>query len=81
MIVNGMWLMQVEVCNDTDDNVMCLLLQVDSKLELIGMFDGEGSYEIIVVLKYSVEFVRKARTDDATLMILNQFCYNHLKPI
>ena len=41
---------------------MCLLLQVDSKLELTGMFDGERSYEIIV---------RKARTDNATLMILN----------
>ena len=42
---------------------MCLLLT--------GMFDGERSYEIIVVLKSSVEFVRKARTDDATLTILN----------
>ena len=29
---------------------MCLLLQVDSKLELIGVFDDERSYEKIVVL-------------------------------
>ena len=57
---------------------MCLLLQVDSKLELTGMFDGERSYEIIVVLKSSFEFVRKARTDDATLVILNKCGYNHL---
>ena len=40
------------------DRVVCLLLQISSKLELTGMFDDEKSCEIVVIFRCSIGFVR-----------------------
>ena len=55
-----MWLIQVGELNDKGDSVVCLLdlLQIGSKLELTGIFDDEKSFEIVVILRFSVKFVR-----------------------